>query len=57
MGKEEVKTRLSGAQHWSSTEDLRKGQHRSRRSNEHKDQALMGDRDAQWGISKGQPCP
>lgn len=44
MGKEEVKTRLSGAQHYSSTGDFRKGQHKSRGSNKRKDQAVMGER-------------
>lgn len=45
MRKEEAKTRISGAQHCSSTGDFRKGQHRSRGSNRHKDQALMGERE------------
>lgn len=43
MGKEEVKTRLSGPQHCSSTGDFRKSQCRSRRSKERKDGALMGE--------------
>lgn len=44
MGKEEVKNRFSGTQHYRSTGDFRNSRHRFREGNEHKDQALMEGR-------------
>lgn len=44
VGKEKVKSRFSGTQHYRSTGDFRNGQHRVREGSEHKEQALTEGR-------------